>query len=175
MRSLSLVAVVLLLTVPTFSQDKPANQLAAILEDNVYKTLRNLSSAPDAFSGDYATVNNLVLKKDAAIFTLKSGTVYFIKPVEGKVVGAVFMGAGEFSLTPPIEVEKRHLEIFVGTNTIKEPFDTLTMFFTDDTFDAIKGSPNTQMATGGPQADKARSAFRDKEAALRTVLSLRFV
>ena len=170
MRSLSLVAVVLLLTVPTFSQDKPANQLAAILEDNVYKTLRNLSSAPDAFSGDYATVNNLVLKKDAAIFTLKSGTVYFIKPVEGKVVGAVFMGAGEFSLTPPIEVEKRHLEIFVGTNTIKEPFDTLTMFFTDDTFDAIKGSPNTQMATGGPQADKARSAFRDKEAALRTVL-----
>ncbi|HVF30825.1 MAG TPA: M1 family aminopeptidase [Pyrinomonadaceae bacterium] len=166
-RSLPLIAAVLLLVSSVFAQEKPA---AAIPEDNVYKALRGLSATPDAFAGDYATVNNLVLKKDAATFTLKSGTVYFTKPIEGKVTGAVFMGVGEFSLTPTIDVEKKHLEIFAGTSTIKEPFDTLTMFFTDDTFDVIKSSPAVQMATGGAQGETARGKFRDKESALRTVL-----
>jgi hypothetical protein len=165
-----LVAAVMLAATWAFAQEKPAAQFTVVPDDTVYRTLRGLSSTPDAFSGDYATVNNLVLKRDAGYFTLKSGAVYFTKPVEGRVTGGVFMGVGEFSLTPPIDVEKKHLEIFVGTNTIKEPFDTLTMFFTDDTFDVIKASPNAQMATGGAQAEAARGKFRDKESALRTVL-----
>ncbi len=139
-------------------------------DDATYKTLRSLSSSPDAFSGDYATVNNLVLKRDAGYFTLKTGAVYFIKPVGAKVTGAVFLGSGEFSLNPPVAAERNHLEIFVGTRIVKESFDALTMFFTDDTFEAIKNSPNAQMGTAGPQAEKARTTFRDKESAFRTTL-----
>ena len=169
-RLFSLVAASIFLVSTGLSQEKPAAQFTVVPEDNVYKSLRGLSSTPDAFAGNYATVNNLVLKKDAGFFTLKSGSVYFIKPVEGRVTGAVFMGVGEFSLTPPVDIEKKHLEIFVGTSTITEPFNTLTMFFSDDTFDVIKSSPNVQMATGGTQAEAARDKFRDKESALRTIL-----
>ena len=169
-RFLPLIATALLLVSYGFSQDpsKPAAQFTVVPDDAVYKSLRGLSSAPDAFSGDYATVNNLVLKRDAGYFTLKTGAVYFIKPVEGKVTGAVFVGSGEFALSPPVDVERKHLEIFVGSSSVKESFDTLTMFFTDDTFDAIRTSPNAQMGTAGPQAEKARSSYRDKEATLRT-------
>ncbi len=135
--------------------------------DPLYLETRNLSSAADAFSGEYARVNNLTFKKDAADISLASGEIYFLKSVQGKVVGAVFLGNGRFSLTPPVEVEKKHLSIFTGSNDINESFDKLVMFFSDKTFDEIKQSPNVQMATGGSQAGKARDVYREKQELLR--------
>ncbi|MBA3352589.1 MAG: hypothetical protein H0U23_09230 [Blastocatellia bacterium] len=168
-RALPLIAAVILLVSPAFSQDiKPSAPVTLVPDDAVYKNLRSLSSAPDAFSGDFATVNNLVLKKDAGIFNMSSGAIYFLKPVEGKTVGAVFIGTGEFTLSPPVDVEKKHLEIFVGAPEVKEGFSSLILFFSDQTFDEIKGSANVQMGKSGPQADRARSLFRDKEALFRT-------
>ncbi|HYJ92684.1 MAG TPA: M1 family aminopeptidase [Pyrinomonadaceae bacterium] len=155
---------------PVFGQDQPKPITAEVTvnaTDSNYTALRGDSSGPDAFSGDYATVNNLVLKKDAGIFILKTGEIYFLKPVQGKSVGAVFIGNGEFQLTPPTDVEKKSLAIFTDSSDIKEPFDGLTLFFTDDTLNEVKNSPNAKMASGGPQADKARSMFRDKEDVLR--------
>ncbi|HEV7699150.1 MAG TPA: M1 family aminopeptidase [Pyrinomonadaceae bacterium] len=139
-------------------------------EDPIYKNLRNLSSSADAFSGDYATVSNVVLKEDAGTFTLTRGEIYFLTPVEGRVTGAVFIGTGEFSLTPPTPTEQQHLSIFVNAPTIKESFGGLTMFFTDKTFEMLKGVAGVTMGKSGPQADKARSMYRDKERLLRTVL-----
>lgn len=169
-RFLPLLAAMISFFSGAYAQDaaRPGAQFQLVPDDKVYTALRSLSSSTDAFSGDVATVNNLVLKKDAGVFTLKTGSVYFIKPVEGKVTGAVFLGLGEFTLDPPVDVEKKHLELFVGANSVKESFETLTMFFTDDTFDVIKSSPNVQMSTGGTAAEKARSAFREKEQVLRT-------
>ena len=71
--------------------------------DPVYAEFRKLSEASGSFSGEYATVNNLVLKRDAATITLRSGEVYFLTPAEGKTTGAVFFGDGEMSMTPPVE------------------------------------------------------------------------
>ncbi len=146
---------------------KVLGEVTVYAQDKVYKGFRDLSSAPDSFSGAYATVNNLVLQKDAAVFTLRSGEVYFLKSLDGKTTGAVFFGGGAYSLTPPVEREKKHLAIFTGAPEIKDDFDVLTMFFTDETFAEIQNSPNVRMGNGGPQADKARSAFRDKEEKLR--------
>ena len=151
-----------------FSQnDRKLGEVTVYAEDPIYKNLRNLSSAADAFGGDYATVNNLILHRDAGVFALKSGEIYFIRTVEGKTTGAVFIGNGEFSLTPPVEVEKKSLAIFTDSPEVKENFDSLTMFFTDETFKEISSSPNATMGKAGAQAEKARSAFRDKEEKLR--------
>jgi hypothetical protein len=171
-RFVLLASALLLFVHIAFTQDvsRPANQLAVPAADPVYSLLRIRSSLSDAFTGEYATVNNLVLKKEFGYFTLKTGSVYFIKPIEGKVTGAVFIGSGEFVVTPPVDAERRHLEIFIGSSSVKEQIDSLTMFFTDDTYEAIKSSPNAQMAAGGPQAEKARLAFRDKESTLRNTL-----
>ncbi|MDQ3748199.1 MAG: hypothetical protein M3367_04155 [Acidobacteriota bacterium] len=56
--------------------------------DPAYVQLRKQSENANAFSGEYATVNNLVLKRDAATFTLRSGEIYFLTAVDGKTTGA---------------------------------------------------------------------------------------
>jgi len=140
---------------PVEAQVKVTGQKAN--QDPVYQSLRQT----DEFSGDYAVVNNLQLKRDAANFNLKSGELYFITPVENRVTAAVFIGDGELTLTPPTEVEKNSIKIFTGEGGITESFNRLVLRFTDKTFEQIKSSPNATMKTGGSAASQARSAFRD--------------
>ena len=136
--------------------------------DPVYSEFRKLSSGIGAFSGEYATVNNLVLKKDEAVFTFRSGEIYFLEEAQGKRTGAVFFGEGELSIDPPIESEKRSLEYFTKSRVLKEQFTKIVMFFTDKTFEEVKNSPNVQISTNGSQASKARDSFRSKESLLKT-------
>ncbi len=135
-------------------------------QDPVYQSLRQLGKGED-FAGSYAVVNNLKLKRDAANFTLKSGELYFITPVEGRVTAAIFIGDGELSLIPPTDIEKNSIKIFTGEGGITEQFTRLVLRFSDKTFDEIKSSPNATMKTGGPAASQARSAFRDNQELLR--------
>jgi hypothetical protein len=135
-------------------------------QDPVYQSLRQLGKGDD-FTGSYAVINNLKLKRDAAVFTLKSGELYFITPVEGRVTAAIFIGDGELSLIPPTDVEKNSIKIFTGEGGITEQFTKLVLRFSDKTFDEIKSSPNATMKTGGPAASQARSAFRDNQELVR--------
>ena len=136
-------------------------------KDPVYQSLRQLGSGEQDFAGDYAVVNNLQLKRDAANFTLKSGELYFITPVENRVTAAVFVGDGELTLTPPIEVEKNSLKIFTGEGSITEPFTRLVLRFTDNTFEEVKKSSGVTMKTRGSAASQARGIYRDNQELLR--------
>ena len=137
--------------------------------DPIYQKLRSLLNRTDAFSGEYATVNNLVLKRDAAVFTLRSGEIHFLSPVEGRQIGAVFVGDGELYMKPPIDVEQKTLAIFTDTPDIKEQFSNLVLRFTDKTYDDIKASTNAQMKSGGNNA-QAREAYEKRESVWRKVL-----
>lgn len=137
-------------------------------KDENYQKLRKLSEDKDSFNGTFVTVNNLVLQRDAGIFTLKSGEIYFLKSGEGKTTGAVFFGEGEFLLTPPVDSEKNMLSFFIGAPDFKEDFTKLVMFFTDQTFDEVQKSPNGKASTNGVQATQARDDFRNKENLLKT-------
>jgi hypothetical protein len=138
--------------------------------DPVYQQLRQQGESPQEFAGDYAQVNGLVLKRDAATFTLRAGELYFLAPVGGRVTGAVFIGDGELSLTPPVDYEKRSLSLFTGQPSITEQFTKLTLRFTDKTFDEVKASPQARMAAGGAQGQRAREIFRDNQTLLRREL-----
>jgi hypothetical protein len=131
-------------------------------QDPIYQSLRQLGKGDD-FAGNYAVVNNLQLKRDAATFNLKSGEIYFITPVENRVTAAVFIGDGELTLVPPTDVEKNSIKIFTGEGGITESFNRLVLRFSDKTFDEVKSSPNATMKTGGPAASQARSAFHDNQ------------
>lgn len=161
-----------------FAQDAPDKKERVVGEvsvkatmanvDPAYVALRKQSESANAFSGEYATVNNLVLKRDAATFTLRSGEIYFLAAVDGKTTGAVFFGDGEISLAPPVEAEKKMLNFFVESPELKEQFSQLVLFFTDQTFDQIKQSEKSaKIGTGGAQAARAREAFRAKEDLLK--------
>src|SRR5258708_26299424 len=60
--------------------------------DPTYQELRRQAKAAGEFGGPFATVNNLVIKRDAATFTLKSGEIYFAPAVKDHTFGAVLFG-----------------------------------------------------------------------------------
>jgi hypothetical protein len=144
--------------------------------DPAYVALRKQGEAQD-FTGEYAQVTNLVIKRDAASFTLAAGELYFLPPVEGRVAGAVFVGEGAMALTPPVEYEKRSLALFTGEPSITEQFTKLTLRFTDKTYEEIKASPQAKLSTNGPQAARAKEIYRDNldllRRRLRTNMELR--
>lgn len=134
--------------------------------DSVYQQIRQKSNSLEDFTGQVATVSGLVLRRDAAIFRFNSGEIYFLSPVEGRVIGAVFVGDLEMFLVPPTEVEKRSLSFFTWSAG-PEHFTRLVMHFTDQTFQEIKQSPGVQINAGGAQAGRARDAYREIQSLLR--------
>lgn len=135
--------------------------------DPVYQRLRQQARDAQDFAGDYAKVNNLILKREGTTFTLRSGEIYFLAPVEGRITGAVFIGDGEMTIVPPTEVEKNSLKIFTNQLTLTEQFSNLVLRFTDKTFEEVKGSPSATMGSGGSQAGQARDLFRDNQSLMR--------
>src|SRR5215471_7206685 len=81
------------------------NPSAGPNSDPTYQQLRNLT-----LGGEAVSVSNLSLKRDAGTFHLRSGTVCFVTPVQGKITGAVFSGDGNFVLNAP-ENEKPMLRL----------------------------------------------------------------
>src|SRR5713101_5091138 len=79
--------------------------------DPIYQSLRQQTRGDLDFVS-YARVSNLVLKREGATFTLKSGEIYFLAPVLGRYTGGVFIGDGEFNIQPPTENEKNSLKVF---------------------------------------------------------------
>lgn len=111
----------------------------------VYQELRRIGLGTSA-----VTVHELVLQRDAGTFTLHSGKLCFLAPVNGKVTGAVFSGDGNFSLVPPMEVEKRTLALLTkGQPKLEESFSGLVLRFTDNTYEEIAKSPAATSSSGG--------------------------
>ncbi|HVF49957.1 MAG TPA: carboxypeptidase regulatory-like domain-containing protein [Pyrinomonadaceae bacterium] len=135
--------------------------------DPVYMKLRQ--QAADFTNATVLSVNNLNLKRDAATFTLRSGEIYFLPPVEGRTVSAVFIGEGEINLVPPTETEKKAIAIFTEQPNLSEQFTYLVLRFTDQTFDELQKSPNASKMSG-TQMERARELYRANQALLRKQL-----
>ncbi|HEX6861385.1 MAG TPA: hypothetical protein VF414_01135, partial [Thermoanaerobaculia bacterium] len=68
---------------------------AASAPDPTYTALR--SARPD---GRRVPVQGLTLERDVFQFRFESGAFHFLAPVEGRTVGAVFVGQGSLKLVP---------------------------------------------------------------------------
>ena len=129
--------------------------------DPTYQALRNLT-----LSGEAVSVSNLDLKRDAGTFHLRSGTVCFTAPVQGKVTGAVFVGDGNFVIAPPPS-ELGVLKLLTKENEFSENFSHMVMRFTDSTYDEIK-------KTGTAGAGGCDSGLlKDSQNAMRHGLTLK--
>src|SRR6266480_4656186 len=80
-----------------------------------------------------AQVNNLVLKRDVAQFTLANGTVYLLSSVGGRTMGAVFQGEGTFSFSPPTRIEQDRLARFEKARSLDARITELVLLFADST------------------------------------------
>ncbi len=108
---------------------------AAPNSNAAYHQLRSLLPGGVAIS-----VNNFVLKRDAATFTFVRGDFLFYGEVNGKVTGAVFAGTGHFHLTPPTEIERHSLIILTKKPEFDEDFSQVVLRFTDGTAEELRSS-----------------------------------
>ena len=130
--------------------------------DPTYQALRNLT-----LGGEAVSVSNLDLKREAGTFHLRSGTVCFVAPVEGKVTGAVFVGDGNFVITPPPS-EAGMLKLLTKENEFSENFSHLVLRFTDSTYDEIKKAGRA--ASGGCDS----GLLKDSQNAMRHGQELKY-
>jgi hypothetical protein len=153
------ITIALLLALATLSAQ---NATPGPNSDPTYQALRNIS-----LGGEAVSLSNFDLKRDAATFHLRSGTVCFVTAVNGKVTGAVFVGDGNFVLSPPTS-ELGMLKLFTKEEEFSENFSRLAMRFTDSTYDELKkaGSP----ASGGCD----NGLLRDSENAMRHDRTLKY-
>ena len=150
-----------LLTVAT----GPAGTLAAQLSsepvgtqqfsyEQRYGELRELQAAPNRV----APVTQLVLKRDAGQFTFGQGTFYLLTPIGGRTMGAVFVGSGVFSFSPPSRIEQERLAIFQKTKTLEAPFSSVVLLFADSTLAELESK-----LTFGPGQPPSEPRQRFKE------------
>ena len=148
LRTLPLLSILLIAAPGGHAADSNAGPAAG--SDPTYQALRNLG-----LGGEAVSVNNLELKRDAGTFHLRSGTVCFVAPVNGKVTGAVFVGDGNFVLDPPYASERNSLKLLTKESEFSENFSQMVMRFTDSTYDDLKkaGSAGSSNCDGGPLKD----------------------
>jgi len=141
------VATVVVLAACTYAFTTPNS-------DSTYQQLRNLT-----LGGEAVSVSNLSLKRDAGTFHLRSGTVCFVTPVQGKITGAVFSGDGNFVLDPPLESERKSLKLLTKEDEFSENFTQAVLRFTDSTYDDVKngGSAASGGCDAGPLKDSQNS------------------
>lgn len=133
----------------------PAENLMA-----VYSQLRSLHA-----SAETAIVNNVVLKRDSATFTLISGKLTFAAPVEGRVLAAQFRGEGKFELQPPSDIDRRQIARFTGEPKATDTFQEAVFFFTDDSFAELGRQTKTATAPDAEKEDQiagARKRFSER-------------
>jgi hypothetical protein len=148
-------SVCLLIVTAVFAQSPP---IPAPNSDFTYQQLRNIG-----LSGEAVAVSDLTLKRDAATFHLRSGTVCFVTPAKGKITGAVFVGDGNMILDPPLRIEHNSLKLLTKEDEFSETFNHLVLRFTDATYDEIKKAGTA--ASGGCDAgllSNSQKAMRKK-------------
>lgn len=127
----------------------PLAAAAAPSPDPTYAALR--AARPD---GRMVPVHGLTLERDAYRFQFDSGAFYFLAPVEGRTVGAVFVGRGSYRLSPATENERKHLGLAAGAGegfeTLTDDFDDLVLLFADDTAQEIE--QHAPVKAGPPDA-----------------------
>jgi Peptidase family M1 domain len=117
--------------------------------DPTYAALRG--AKPD---GRRIAVQNLVLERDAFRFQLESGALHLLAPVEGRTVGAVFVGQGSYRLSPATPYELRQLALSSGADkgfeALTDTFVDLVLLFSDDTLAELERHGAIQ--TGAPDS-----------------------
>jgi hypothetical protein len=115
---------------------------AAPNTEPVYRALR------DAAITETLLVENVVLKRDNGVITLKSGVIGFTPKTMGRDTVAVFSGEGTFLFQPISVIEKNRLESITGGNgnAVLETFDRALFCFTDRTGEEVRGQTHATAA-----------------------------
>lgn len=98
-------------------------------------------------------VRGLTLERDAARIALEDGDLWLCEPIAGRVLAAVFRGAGTMTVTPPTPFERNELVRFGRAPVLTLPIRTLALIFADSTAaELTRGRPFTDTPVPGEAA-----------------------
>ncbi len=112
--------------------------------------------------GQSFAVSDFTLRRDVGTFHLKSGTVQFLKPILDRVPIGVFVGDGEFTLEPAMELERHMIRLYTENESVAESFKQAVFLFTDDTYSEIRDA-----AQGDGVGGAAAGVLKDLRSRLR--------
>lgn len=92
--------------------------------DPIYQALRT-----NGLGRSFALKANATMDYDVGRFVFRRGTITFLAPVQGQIVGAVFIGEGHFTLTPLMPIDKAELRRRTGADTFDEDFKSVVFRF----------------------------------------------
>ena len=119
-----------------------------------YDEIRELQAVPNRV----ASVSQLVLKREAGQFTFGEGKFYLLTSIGGRTMGAVFVGHGVFSFSPPTPIEQERLARFQKSRSLEAPFSSVVLLFADSTVAELESK--LTFGPGQPPSDP-RSRFKD--------------
>jgi len=122
--------------------------------ESTYRRIRD-----DSIFETYS-VSNLTLNRDVGTLTLRSGRISFLAPVMNRVVKAVFVGDGQFTLAPATRPEQNYLQMILEKEAVDESFEKAVFCFTDDTYKEIKNQ--SQTATDESRIRDLLNDFKDR-------------
>ena len=93
-------------------------------EPSVYRVMYDQLTRPVLDENRVAAVRDLVIRRDAGLFTLVDGHLYVCQPLGERVWAMVFVGKGRFSYTPPTSVEREQLLRYLDETSLDQPFRT---------------------------------------------------
>ena len=124
--------------------------------EQLYKQLVNLTTD----DSKVAEVSNLALVREAGVFHLQSGQLHATTPIDGRMVAVVFMGKGTFSLKPPTRIEREQLYRFYESDSIEMKFESLTLFFSDTTWEELENKLSFRPGDGGKANDQLKYCIK---------------
>jgi hypothetical protein len=130
---------------------------AAESGSELYASLRQ--AAPD---GRRVVLQDVQIVRDVFTIHFQSGTLHLLAPVAGRTLGAVFLGSGEYRLTPATAGERYALAFRSrrpDLETLSDRFDGLVLLFTDGTGEELLQNRTAETGPPEPEAQRAFDRF----------------
>jgi len=119
-------------SIPASSQSS-FERTASERYEPVFDGLRNMKQLERV-----APVRNLTLRRDAIVFHLEDGNLFLATPVAGRTIGAVFVGRGSVSVTPPLAIERLELKRLLEDSIVDARISAAAFVFTDSTLTELE-------------------------------------
>ena len=120
----------LVFTLPIARQETkvevPGQALAYANSDPVYRELRSLGP------GETFRFDNFKFSVDVGDFQFEKGTLTWLRPVQGVVTGAVFVGEGHFHLRAVTNLDVHEINRRTGAEEVNEDFTEVVFRFTGE-------------------------------------------
>ena len=145
------------------------------------------TSAADAYAslrqagldGRTISVEDRTIQRDTFEIRFGNGQFHLLAPVEGKNLGAVFVGDGTYSLRPATEGERRAIAFRAQEDDLElltESFDRMVLFFTDGTAEELLGGSEPVPGAPDPEAEQIyRKYMKWQREELRENVQLRMI